>query len=206
MTLINDNLARYAHEIEASFNLISEARKGMLSKATEYVVASIAERGAAPLIFICTHNSRRSHFAQVWAQVAAHYYGWTEVQCYSGGTAATAVYHGTLKAFASAGLELTQLKSEPNPIFAARYALEARPLILFSKKYDHLYNPQHSFGAVMTCGEADEACPFIPNALIRLPITYVDPKYADGTPEEQIAYDQTCAEIAREMFFIMSKV
>ena len=27
------------------------------------------------VLFICTHNSRRSHNSQIWAQVAAYYYG-----------------------------------------------------------------------------------------------------------------------------------
>lgn len=42
--------------------------------------------------FISTHNSRRSHLFQIWAQTMAFHFGVKDVFCYSGGTEATAMF------------------------------------------------------------------------------------------------------------------
>lgn len=41
---------------------------------------------------ICTHNSRRSHLSQLWAQVASFHFGIDQVAVYSAGTQARAIY------------------------------------------------------------------------------------------------------------------
>lgn len=53
---------------------------------------------------------------------------------------------------------------------------------------------------------ADENCPFIPGAYRRIPLTYIDPKVSDNTPEESSTYNERCKQIATEMFFMMSCV
>ena len=58
----------------------------------------------------------------------------------------------------------------------------------------------------MCCSKADKKCPVIQGASSRYAIHYVDPKICDDTTEESFAYDERCREIAREMFYIMSKV
>ena len=58
----------------------------------------------------------------------------------------------------------------------------------------------------MTCSDADENCPLIPGAEIRIPVRYEDPKIYDNTPEEEVRYDERLAQIAREMCYIFSKV
>ena len=34
---------------------------------------------------------------------------------------------------------------------------------------------------------------------------FVDPKVSDGTPEEAATYDERCAQIAREMLWVMTE-
>jgi arsenate reductase len=206
METINDNLERYISTIEHSFQQIAESRKDVLRNLANFIKKELDAKSSAQLNFICSHNSRRSHLAQVWAQIAAHRYGLPEVQSYSGGTEATAIYKSTIGALKTAGLEFTDLREGHNPIFGARYALDAKPIILFSKRYDHMFNPQRDFGAILTCGEADSDCPYIPNANFRIPVTYVDPKTDDGTDREAKSYEETCAKIAGEMFFVLSEV
>ena len=58
----------------------------------------------------------------------------------------------------------------------------------------------------MTCSDTDQNCPFIPGASLRIPITYEDPKEADGTDYESVRYDERCKQIATEMFYLMSQV
>jgi arsenate reductase (thioredoxin) len=206
MKPINDTLSRFINTVEHSFNQIAESRKDVLRNLADFIKKDLDAKSSTQLNFICSHNSRRSHLAQVWAQIAAHRYGLPQVQSYSGGTEATAIYTSTIAALKSAGLEFTDIKEGQNPIFAARYALDAKPILLFSKRYDHMFNPQRDFGAILTCGEADSDCPYIPNASFRIPVTYVDPKADDGTEREMKSYEETCAKIAGEMFFVLSEV
>ena len=58
----------------------------------------------------------------------------------------------------------------------------------------------------MTCSDADENCPFIPGAEMRLPLTYEDPKEADDKPEERAVYDERVRQIGREIFYAMQLI
>jgi arsenate reductase len=44
--------------------------------------SKVNEQKEIKLNLICTHNSRRSHLAQVWAQTAAAYFNLKNVFCY----------------------------------------------------------------------------------------------------------------------------
>ena len=50
----------------------------------------------------------------------------------------------------------------------------------FSKHYGDPANPQQGFAALMVCGEADAACPFVKGAALRVSMPYLDPKIYDG--------------------------
>ena len=56
----------------------------------------------------------------------------------------------------------------------------------------------------MTCSQADRGCPIVYGSAARFSTPYVDPKVSDGTPEEVGTYDERCAEIARDMLYVMS--
>ena len=155
------------------------------------------------LVFICTHNSRRSHFGQIWAAVAAAWYGMEGRKTYSGGTEATAFNPRAVAALERAGFQVENPGGE-NPVYRVSFSEKLPALECFSKTYDDPFNPQENFVAVMTCSDADENCPFIPGARFRVPLTYDDPKEADGTPEETARYDERCRQIAAEMFFLFS--
>jgi len=204
--MINQTLEQYISALHNDAQNIPDDRKIILAGFADFIRASIDERGSVSLNFICSHNSRRSHLAQVWAQVSAHALGLDQIYCYSGGTDATAIYKSTVEAIAHAGLEVSEIREGPNPIFSAKYANEVPPILLFSKAYSHSFNPKKDFGAIMTCGEADTNCPYIPDALKRIPVTYVDPKASDGQSHEAEYYQETCYRIAREMFYTMSLV
>lgn len=187
----------------SEFDLISSERK----KVLEVLSSFVKERnGAADLIFICTHNSRRSHLSQIWAQVAANYYGYKQVSTYSGGTEATAFFPSGIEAIRDAGIEVLQLSDGTNPVYAVNYDATAHPIICFSKKYDAAFNPQKDFAAIMTCDHADQNCPFIPDAGARIPIRYEDPKVADGTPGQLAKYIERSKQICREMLYVFANV
>ena len=198
-------LGRYLAARTAEFDAIPADRKAELEAIGDFVKAA-RDTGEAKLTFICTHNSRRSHFGQVWAQVAAHHHGIDSlVTTYSGGTEATAMNPRAVAALRRAGLDVHPALLSENPKYAVHYAPNREPMVCFSKVYgDAETNPTSGFGAVMTCSQADKGCPLVYGSAARFSTPYVDPKVSDGTPDEIKTYDERCAEIARDMLYAMS--
>lgn len=185
---------------------ISVERYASLDKLVDYIREKRAMQEPIWLTFICTHNSRRSHLGQVWAQVAASHYGVVGVTTYSGGTEATACNPRTVVALERAGLQLVMTTEGDNPVYEIRYDDTQPPVVAFSKVYDQSPNPTKGFAAIMTCSHAEENCPFIPGAERRIAITYTDPKESDDTPQETETYDARCRQIATEMKYVFSEV
>ncbi|MTI31632.1 hypothetical protein E1171_12505 [Cytophagales bacterium RKSG123] len=158
------------------------------------------------MIYICTHNSRRSHFGQLWAQVSAYYFQIEPFASYSGGTEATAFHPHAIRAAREAGFEVTEKESGVNPIYEVSYASNTPPMEVFSKKYDQSPNPSKSFGAIMTCSSADADCPLVLGADLRVATTYEDPKAFDNTPLEEEQYGERCRQIATETAFVFKSL
>lgn len=57
----------------------------------------------------------------------------------------------------------------------------------------------------MTCSQADEGCPFIAGAEVRIPITFEDAK-SDNTPEQTQVYAERSLQIAAEMLYVFSSI
>lgn len=186
------------------FSRLTTERKKLLNELAEYVKSKVSTGERADLIFICTHNSRRSHISQLWAQTAATYYGIHPVTCYSGGTEATAFNLRAVKAMAEAGFRITQKTVEDNPTYEVIFSEHIPGIQVFSKVYDHPLNPLNDFAAVMTCSHADENCPFISGASKRIALTYNDPKDFDNTPLESSKYAERVVEIGNELFYTFS--
>lgn len=189
-----------------SFDQIPEERKLDLKKIALFVQSKIAAGETAQVTFICTHNSRRSHFGQVWAQTAAAYYGVAGFKAFSGGIEVTACNERTIAALKRAGFSVSDSDGGKNPVYLVKYSDKSDPIRSFSKLYSDKENPQANYLAAMTCDHADANCPIVQGAALRVPVHYVDPKVADGKPEEAATYDERCQQIAREMFYMMSLV
>ncbi|MCH8494888.1 MAG: hypothetical protein LAT57_04555 [Balneolales bacterium] len=58
------------------------------------------------VIFVCTHNSIRSHLSQYWAAAAAVYYNVEGFRSFSGGTEATALHPNTIDALRECSFEI----------------------------------------------------------------------------------------------------
>ncbi|WP_299176759.1 protein-tyrosine-phosphatase [uncultured Chryseobacterium sp.] len=187
-------------------NNISEERVKVLQPLVDYIQQKVNQNKAVNLNFICTHNSRRSHLSQVWAQVASVYFDIPNVNCYSGGTEETALFPKVAEILENQGFQILKIAETNNPIYAIKFDENEMPIIGFSKKYDNAFNPVAQFGAIMTCSQADEGCPFIPGAEKRMPITYEDPKISDGTLQQTEVYKQRSIQIATEMMYIFSQI
>lgn len=185
---------------------ISTDRKAVLQPLVDYIQQKVNQNKAVNLNFICTHNSRRSHLSQVWAQVASVYFDIPNVNCYSGGTEETALFPKVAETLENQGFQIFKISETNNPIYAIKFDENEMPIIGFSKKYDNAFNPVSQFGAIMTCSQADEGCPFIAGAEKRMPITYEDPKISDGTLQQTEVYKQRSIQIATEMMYIFSQI
>ena len=191
-----------------SFNLdsISEQRKITLQPLIDYIQEKTNVNNEIRLNLICTHNSRRSHLSQVWAQTAAAYYGIQNVFCYSGGTEATAMFPMAAKTLENSGFLVKTIAEKKNPIYTIKYSSSAHPVICFSKTFDDDFNPQGEFAAILTCSSADQGCPFIAGAEKRIPITFEDPKAFDNTPQQAEKYEERSLQIATELFYVFSQI
>lgn len=188
------------------FDQIPEERKKALKKLALFVESKVKAGEKAELIFICTHNSRRSHISQVWAQAAAAYYGIPNVITYSGGTEATAFNPRAVKAMEEAGFKIKKTSEGTNPVYEVRFADDGIVVKAFSKKYDGEGNPKSGFGAVMTCSQADQNCPVVVGATVRIATPYDDPKDFDGTPQEAAKYSERVHQIGREILYAFSLI
>lgn len=209
---------------EAGVGDIPAARREALDSLAAFLRHG-AEDGSVPaLLFVCTHNSRRSVMGQAWAAAAAAFYGIEGLRAFSGGTEVTAVFPETLATLARAGFRITpaagsdtaagssaghhadavpaaDTPSETNPAYHIRWSPTAGA-ILRSRLYADPDNPASHFAAVMTCDDADANCPFIPGAGHRCSLPYEDPKAWDLTPRQSLAYDARSQQIATEMCYL----
>jgi arsenate reductase len=204
-SLLRD-LQKTTEQIVSEFNQIPELRKEILKQLTQFIQDKSVANKPVYLNFICTHNSRRSHISQLWAQAAAHFYGIKNVTCFSGGTEATAFNPRAVKAMRDIGFKIMEVKAGDNPIYEVHYADNTPPVTAFSKTYDDPFNHNQDFAAVMTCSHADENCPIVLGAGKRIALTYNDPKEFDGTPLESAKYAKRVSEIGREILYAFSQV
>ena len=199
-------LRPYVNEVANELDRVSPERKIVLNEIAASIATRLEAGKPAQLTFICTHNSRRSHMSQIWAQTAAYYYGLDKVHAFSGGTEATACNCRTVTAMRRAGFDIKDATTGDNPIYLVRYATDRPTIRAYSKIYNSDSNPKRDFIALMTCSVADKTCPVVKGAIGRYAIHYADPRLCDDLPTETAAYNARCREIAREMFYIMSEV
>ncbi|MCB0443682.1 MAG: protein-tyrosine-phosphatase [Flavobacterium sp.] len=185
---------------------VPNERKAVLQPLVEYIQNKVNHNEEIRLNFICTHNSRRSHLSQIWAQTMAFHFGINNVFCYSGGTEATAMFPKVGETLVHQGFEIQKLCETENPVYAVKFDDNQHPIICFSKAYFDDFNPKSQFGAIMTCNNADEGCPLVLGAEARFPIKYDDPKAFDGTDIMNEKYAERSLQIASEMYFVFSQI
>jgi arsenate reductase len=185
---------------------ILQERKEILQNLIDYIQTKVNSKETIRINFICTHNSRRSHLSQVWAQTMAFFFGIENVFCYSGGTEATALFPMAAKTLSNAGFEIAILSEGKNPVYAIKYAENEHPIIGFSKKLDDDFNPKSQFIAIMTCDAANEACPFVPGAEKRISMMFLDPKAFDNTPQQEEKYQERSLQIATELKYVFENI
>lgn len=200
------SIKNYCHLLSGKFDEIPAHRKQLLEKISLYIIEKKKAKKTVQLVYICTHNSRRSHFGQIWAAVAAKYYQAPDIQPFSGGTEATEFNINAINTLKKIGFEVHATDTGKNPVYSLKFSETENPIKCFSKTYDNAVNPKSGFAAIMTCGEAEENCPFIAGAELRIATTYEDPKAFDQSDIKEQKYFERCEQIALETLFVFSKI
>ncbi|MAY82789.1 MAG: protein-tyrosine-phosphatase [Flavobacteriales bacterium] len=183
---------------------VSEKRKQLLNPIVDYILNKIRESKESHLIFICTHNSRRSQMAQFWAQYLADYFE-LPISAYSGGTEVTKLAPQAAKAIE--GLDFTieiDRSNASNPRYRLVYEGK-KEILLYSKLFSEISDTLPSFASLMCCSQAEETCPFVPGTELRVALNYEDPKHADGSPNEDEAYQKCLMLIGSEINYVFSE-
>ena len=94
---------------------ISNERKEVLQPLIDFIQYKVDSNEEIRLNFICTHNSRRSHLSQIWAQTMALHFNIQNVFCYSGGTEATAMFPKIAETLENQGFHIQKLSETQNP-------------------------------------------------------------------------------------------
>ena len=193
-------------QLEKEFDTIPESRKKILEHISAYIAEKQITSKNIQLMYVCTHNSRRSHLGQIWAKVAADYYQINKVSTFSGGTEVTAFNMNAINALKRAGFIIKPKSEGVNTEYEVMHSNENQPSICYSKLFSDLKNPQKEFAAIMTCSDAEENCPFISGVELRIATTYHDPKNFDNTSLQDQMYDERCRQIALETCYVFSTV
>ena len=194
-----------SQELIDNFDQIPFERKELLKSLGLYIQEKYDVNEIINLVYICTHNSRRSHFGQVSATLAAAYYNIDKVRVFSGGTETTSMHPNATNALEQLGFEIDSDSDAKNPKYNIKFG-EFQSTVCFSKKYDDVCNPSSTFVAIMTCSDAEQNCPFITGVALRVGTTYEDPKKSDGHPNQQQVYLETFKQIATETLYAFSLV
>jgi hypothetical protein len=206
----------HAEFLTTSFDMIDELHRLAGRKLADWIASNYRPGSRLDVTVVCTGNSRRSIMGATTGNIAAAYYGMPEIRFHSGGTAPTAFNTRTVAALRAVGVEIEPAgkeaaRGEPkteNPVYRVCWGatdgegtgMQAEE---FSKHYGDAANPQQGFAALMVCGEADAACPFVKGAALRVSMPYLDPKIYDGSGFEAVKYAERRDDMGRLMLSVM---
>jgi len=133
------------------------------------------------VLFLCTHNSARSQMAEAFLNEL----GAGRFQAFSAGTEARGLHPLAVQAMAEEGIDISLQESKTLDRFA-------------NEQFDLL---------ITVCDEANEACPYFPNARERRHWSFPDPSAAVGDDAARFAAfartrDAIRERIARELLTV----
>jgi arsenate reductase len=114
------------------------------------------------VLFLCTHNSSRSQMAEGLLRAR----GGAAFEVFSAGTEPRTVHPLAIRAMQEIGIDISGHTAKGIDTFAAQPAMDL---------------------VITVCDEAQEACPFFPNARKQVHWGFPDPSRVTGTEEERLA-------------------
>ena len=203
---MNQELIRLINALLLEFEEISDSRKKALELLASLISRRLELTGSAQILFVCTHNSRRSLLAQIWMELASIHFNMESITSYSGGTEATVFNERMVHGLLNTGFQISTKTRSSNPVYQFNPFFDVGKLTdtkYFSKTLDESPNPKSQFIAVMVCDQADESCPVIFGADHKFSLHYKDPKAFDDTESETEAYASKIREIGREILYMV---
>lgn len=188
-----------------SFDSIPLPRKQKLIELACHLKLTLCSSNKLNLLFVCTHNSRRSHMGQLWGQLAANYYKMDNVNSFSAGTEVTELNSNVIEMLQKVGFMVSTFQTVSNPAYLIEFG-QNQSLTCFSKLIEHESNPKSDFFAIMMCTEAEANCPFVPGAIHRFGLPFDDPKVYDNTLKVSDAYLSTFEEIGIQILFLFNQI
>ena len=186
---MNNKLDSYIQKIE-NFKPVKEEEEiifNTINKLNSYL------KLCRDIVFVCTHNSRRSIYCEVWGKIIANKYS-KNINFYSAGTKKTSVYGEVIKSFSRLGI-----KSKGNII-----QYKEKSILLKSKTLEEIQLDK--FICIFTCSKAERSCPIDTRSVVNIPLLFDDPKKFDGLKNERIEYQKTCSQIAEKINFILKRI
>ena len=165
--------------------ILRDYQKRRVKKISEELRGEI--NSCNKIVFICTHNSRRSQLCEVWGSILSKRFN-LDLSFFSAGTEKTEVCGEAIKSLERAGIEIG---------IRGKIKLMHNQIDLHSKTLDEI--KEDEFIAIMTCSDAEKNCPVEPRSKKNIKLFYDDPKKYDGTIEASDEYDKTCRLIASEL-------
>ena len=146
------------------------------------------------IVFLCTHNSRRSQICEVWGKVFAEIYR-KKININSAGAFKTVVHSQVYESIVKCGLIVNNKKE----IF-----FDKKKFKLNSKTTDSI--TMKNFIAVMTCSDAEKSCPHDPKSIRNIKMFFNDPRIYDETDKMSREYLKTTTYIAEELNYIFKNI
>ena len=197
-------LHHYLLKVEEDYPYLSAEKKSTLGSLANLVNNTLDAAPTASMIFVSQHNARRSILSEVWAHVAAYYYGISEVTAYSAGLAPTSFYPEIIKVLLDCGFEIDQDSIGPNPFYKVWYAPSAKPLRIFAKPVDSPENPGNHVITVANCAVDDHSEDILSDRPPLFPLHYPDISTAHSQEQEAVLCRDLCHEIANDMAYLFS--
>ena len=209
-TKLAPKLRDHADYLTTTFDRIDAPHRGAGEQLAHWIASNHVPGKRLDITVVCTGNSRRSILGASMGNLAAAYYGIPEIRFHSGGTAPSAFNPRAVAALVVIGFAVEPTgaeapRGEPNtanPIYRVSWG-DGFEATEFSKHYADKANPQAGFAALMVCSEADEGCPFVKGAALRLSMPYLDPKLYDDGAYETAKYAERRDDIGRFMLSVL---
>ncbi|MFO1065268.1 MAG: hypothetical protein U0892_15490 [Pirellulales bacterium] len=209
---LNPAITTHLDLLATSLDQLNPAHEESIAKLAAWIAENQAEQKPLHVIIVCTGNSRRSMLGSCMGNAAAAYYGFENLHFHSGGTAPSAFNSRTINTLRSIGFKIDATGEEAargsvetaNPICNVSWG-EGLQSVEFSKHYGDARNPQSDFAAVMVCTDADEGCPIVKGAALRISMPFFDPKAYDDGALEAAKYAEERDNIARTMLSVLAR-
>ena len=195
---INEKLKKFI--LDLKMDQIHNERLKIFDKIIKSINQNTMNNSYPNILFVCTHNSRRSQFAEIWANTINCILK-QKIKIFSAGIFKTAVHYQVINAIRDAGFNIRKKGNN----YYLKYSNNYKEIKIYSKKIDDI-NTNSFLIVINTCSDADINCPSLPNTLERFLLSYEDPKISDNTKFEKKIYQETCKKIASEIFYLFSNL